>query len=228
MDSSITEFLAADDLDLLVEARRQIEEISSQDAAEIAHIIESWSDHQALANLLMYPEILPERIRPGALLRALSGGDGSSGDESSGDGTGYLVLAAVLGVQRLSEQDAIADDVRPDIAEQLMRLLGSPIPIVAARSSIAVEEHIDIIGLGEVLATLNMADDHVFHNVLAVSMRHSGREAVVDTLRELAESGHLDVAVAERAVSQVEQMLGMGALPRLAYIPSLSQWLGVD
>lgn len=215
MDPALAEFLAADDLDLLMDARDRIEGITKRDAADIADIVESWSDEQAVANLLMYPEVIPERVRPAAVLRALS-------DE------GYLVLAAVLGVQRLSEHDEIADDLRAGVADRLLHLLRSPIPVVAARASIAAEEHVDVIGLGRLLAAVTAADDTVFHNILAVAIRHSGREAVLDTIRELAESEQVDLDVARKAVSHVEQMKGMGELPLLPYIPNLVQWHAVD
>jgi len=62
--TALTHFLASVDLDELLEAHRQVTPLSPEDASRIAGIVDKWNDLQAIANLLFYPDVLPDDRSP--------------------------------------------------------------------------------------------------------------------------------------------------------------------
>lgn len=120
--SPIEVFLAATDLDDLADAR---ESVGAPDVTgRAAAAVESWSDVQAVANLLMYPAVLPEQLRIGALLRGLRG-------------HGYLCLAATVGVGDLSADD-LPDAVRRELLDALLDVVAADAGPAGVRASAEV------------------------------------------------------------------------------------------
>lgn len=117
--SPIEVFLAATGLDELSDARALVASPDVSGAAAAA--VESWSDVQAVANLLMYPAVLPERLRTDALLRGLRG-------------DGYLRLAATVGVGDLAA-DGLPDDVRRELLDALLDVVASDAGTAGVRAS---------------------------------------------------------------------------------------------
>ena len=69
--SALKRFLIARDLDELQAARMEISEITRADADSLAAYVSSGGDTQGLANLLMYPEVIPEQLRISTVVAAL-------------------------------------------------------------------------------------------------------------------------------------------------------------
>lgn len=101
-------FLTATDLDQLADAYDALAAGPDRTGRSTA-IIRSWSDPQAVANLLMYPQLLPDAERTDALLRGLR-------DD------GYLRLAAAVGVGVL-QADHLEDGVRRAVLDALLDLV---------------------------------------------------------------------------------------------------------
>lgn len=129
--ASLQDLLAASDLDALLAAREALDGLDADDDARLLTLVEQWQDVPALANVLMYPEVLPEDVRLPALLRAVRDREEP-----------YLSLAASVGLQRLAE-DPMEDDPEDDEALQaeVVAALGDLVDrgsgAVAARAGLA-------------------------------------------------------------------------------------------
>jgi hypothetical protein len=121
--SPIDVFLASTDLDDLADASEALT-LHPDDTGHAASAIESWSDLQAVANLLMYPAVLPEQLRVAALLRGLRG-------------DGYLRLAATVGVGDVSP-DELSDGVRRELVDALLDVVASDAGPAGLRASAEV------------------------------------------------------------------------------------------
>ncbi|HEY2812823.1 MAG TPA: hypothetical protein VGJ03_05120 [Acidimicrobiales bacterium] len=213
MDEALDLFVRATDLDVVSDARGRISRISKLESAQLHEIVAEWQDRQAVANLLMYPEVIPAPDRDQALFRGLS--------SDLGD---YTLLASIIGVQRLAERDQLADDVRKQAGSRLVEVARTAPDATAARASIALGELTDDVDLDEILTLVDVPDETVMHNVLAIALELAGREQVRERVARLQASGRLDDPSAVRALAHLESMDGMAALPALTYIPSLADW----
>lgn len=155
MPGPIDVFLTAIDLDELSDAGEALPRLPD-DTGHAAAAIESWSDVQAVANLLMYPAVLPEQLRVDALLRGLRG-------------DGYLRLAATVGVGDLPA-DELPDDVRRELLDALLDVVASDAGPAGVRASAQV---------GPLLHTddVELLEDLAAHPVDAV--RHNLRQAAL-------------------------------------------------
>ncbi len=74
--SAVQAFLRATELDSLAQLRDGIDAAALADAdPRIREVIATWTDRQALANLLMHAGLIPADLRVAALVRGL-GADG--------------------------------------------------------------------------------------------------------------------------------------------------------
>lgn len=99
---------------------------TGDDEAAVVGVVAAWTDEQALANLLMYPTLIPADFRAAAIERALATGEHS-----------YLCLAAVVGIERL-DRAQLTDEVRVRLIQRLLDLIASDDGIVADRASISI------------------------------------------------------------------------------------------
>lgn len=72
---SLEEFLDAKDCDDLLRAASELRELGNDDVQAIRTILDSWSDPQAVANLLIHPRFIPAHIRVTSLLKGLNDQD---------------------------------------------------------------------------------------------------------------------------------------------------------
>jgi hypothetical protein len=213
MESKLESFLRATDLDDLLRARSQISAVSKEDAAVLNEIIVSWEDRQAIANMLMYPELIPAANRNDALLRALHS-----------DPSDYELLASILGVQQLGDMTGIPAEINQEVAECLLGALCSVEP-TAMRASVALAALLDDIGIERLFKTLPRVDEAVRHNLLVMTFEHFGEGAVTRALRSLDESGRIDNEARDACLSEISRLHeGTNQLVKLAYIPNLVDW----
>jgi hypothetical protein len=118
-------FLTATDLDDLQEARGEIKVISREAAAALTELVTAWDDEQALANLLMYPEVIPAPQRVFALLRALMTAP-----------THYLLLASLVGLRRVE----MPREHRLAVSQRLRDLAGGEPGTVADLAATTLDE----------------------------------------------------------------------------------------
>ena len=94
---TLARLLRSDDLEELAGLAADYEP-SAADEQAVGAVLAEWSDVQAVANLLMYPRLIPADKRVAALVRGLC------------DDEGYLRLAAAVGVGQLPPEDLDDDD----------------------------------------------------------------------------------------------------------------------
>jgi hypothetical protein len=150
----IDSLLASTDLDGLMAA---VEALPAEtDTARIGGVVDAWSDPQGLANVLMYPSLIPPSHRVAAVLRGLRT-------------EGYLRLAASVGVGHLPPED-LTDDVRRELLDALLDIVATDAKEAGVRASAEV---------GPLLRAdeVELLDDLAAHPVDAV--RHNLRQAAL-------------------------------------------------
>ena len=225
MRAELRSFLDAEDLDALLSARMQISVLDRVDSQELSAIVRRWTDKQAIANLLMYPEVIPASDRIYALLKGL--------DE---DETEYLVLAAVVGLQNLAD-DAIPEQERKVVARKLLSTLSHPSETIASRVTVTVANYIEHLDHRDLLAFLGHPDGTVKHNILVALLPLVGREHIKDLVRakideavlppETADFVDRELAVIDGAprLPGDDPLLGTPlSVPLLSYIPNYRDW----
>lgn len=123
----LSDFLASSDLDELLAAREALESVDEEDEQAVTDVLVTQGDEQAVANILMYPEVAPDDMRVPALLRGLR----STPDD-------YTALAAAVGVQHLADLGGLSHEQRATLAAALLSLLARADGLVADRAHVAV------------------------------------------------------------------------------------------
>ena len=116
---AIETLLTATDLDDLMTAVEALP--PDTDTARIGGVVDAWTDSQGLANVLMYPFVIPSSHRVPAVLRGLRS-------------RGYLRLAASVGVGHLPPAD-LTDDVRRELLDALLDVVASDAGPAGVRAS---------------------------------------------------------------------------------------------
>jgi hypothetical protein len=214
MDETLLAFLRADDLDAIADARGRIRFISKIDAAALATVANEWSDEQAVANLLMYPEVIPQQARLATLRRGLGG-----------DITDYATLAATVGLQRLAPGDA-SDDDRREIGARLLHLIESGNATLSRRASLTIGDFVAYVVQDSLLRLLDHSDETVRHNILAALVTAMGSEGVTQAVQRAIDAGRLDPELREHVVQALAPSGGtsVAEVPLLEYIPNLRDW----
>ena len=225
MNPALQQFLETRDLDELQAARQQITVMERVDRAALESILTDGSRPQAVANLLMVPEVMPPGRRLDNLLKAL-------------DGDGYWVLAAVVGLQQIDDAD-LPGPARPGIAARLLGLIRSSTGIVAQRASVTLARFTESLSPGDLVAALAHPDEVVRHNLLVNLLQIAEPEEIRAAARAQAAAGTLDPAARDFALTRLREIGFTGppdpateevltgnllALPQLAYIPNFDEW----
>lgn len=199
----LARIVGAADLDELRRAVRALDRLGADDQAALAALVSTWRDDQAIANLLMYPKLLPPELRAAPLLRAL-------------DGTApYLTLAAVVGLEAL-DGGWFTDDERVVLRERLLALVSGVEPLLAVRAAVALAGYLDGGELARVVPLLAHRDPRVAHNLIVALAEHVDIAA-------------LDAAIAREASFTPDLAAALRArlrptppdTPVLPYLPSL-------
>lgn len=213
VSEELERFLAAQELDELGAARDEIKVITRADAGVLAQIVSDGTDEQAMANFLMYPEVIPAHLRTATVLAALQRPP-----------TDYRLLAAVVGLGRL-ELD-LAD--QKSVAERLLELSARTdtlISTLAARAFGSVAAAYDVQLAVERLGDLRPTERH---NVLAALVNTFGSGPIYTALEIASTLGLMspdDAEVIREQVAQGENNpLSNLRIPLLTYIPDLTEW----
>jgi hypothetical protein len=221
VSDQLAAFLAARDLDDLAQAFAALEEVVAADADAIAELLSRHNDRQAIANLLMYPTVIPDRLRWAAVRSALDG-----------ERDTYLALSATIGLQSLDE-GAVTESQRLEVVSALMSLIRSGGETVAARAAGVIGRYLPADQAPRLVGLLDRAEDLVRHNVLAALIDAVGPEAVVEVI---ANAGRLTDEARDFVARQLCADHGFGpdgtvdtarvilsgvATPLLAYLPNL-------
>ena len=215
---SVSELLGASDLDELRQiADETAEGMTREDEAFLTQVLAAWTDVQAVANVLMYPMLIPAGARRDWLLRGLSA------DES------YLRLAAAVGVGQLLSSQWSEDDVAM-LVPALLHLVSRDNDVTASRAALSLVPLARQTDAPELAALLGHSDAGVRRNLEAALLRSVGS----DGLAAILDGGFLDEDDSRRARAALDADgvdLSVPAeeqrrFPVLAYIPNYSDWSG--
>lgn len=155
MTPELEAFLTSEDLDEIQKARGKIEGRDVDDEAVIRAVLEQWQNHQAVSNLLLHPDLIPDDIRLETLFRGLY--------EQQ---VGYYVLASVIGFQSLDVSE-MADVDRRRVLSDLLVVMRETTGILAKRASISFREFANVEDASQVFALIGHTDMTVRHNLRA-------------------------------------------------------------
>lgn len=214
---TIAAFLAADELDLLADVRAGLGSPTASEQAEVQTVVEAWTDIQAVANVLFYPEVLPPEKRLAALRRGLSD-----------QGHRYLRLAAATGAGSL-DLGSLGDDDRLMLLRDLRGLLASDTSTVAARASVSIRRLLLPADSADIVPLLAHPDRVVRRNLEIALLGLLGPRALQTLLADRSRVAGGDAAAAHAAfagdgIDATRELDQQRVLPSLVYLPNLSEW----
>lgn len=229
MNVNLKKFLETRDLDDLLEAKHNISVISQNDQAAIIKILQEWKDIQAVANLLMYPDLIPENERIDYILAGLR--------ETSFP---YLVLASVVGLGQLNIE-VLSTQIITQLIEQLIKVTKSDYGVIAERASVFLAErlwHFGDIYTSQIIELLDHPSKVVQHNTLVALIPLVGLENIRRIIGNAVQQGLVSTAGQLAAEQKLSKIVGFSkdsvinnsqfdvdllGIPLLIYIPNLDQ-----
>jgi hypothetical protein len=215
LTAELQAFLAADDLDELLNARQQIASLGAQDTAVVRSVLGQWQNPQAVSNLLFHPGLIPEDLRVASLFRGLAERQ-----------VIYYVLASVVGFQSIDPAEVCPDN-RGRIVEELLSVIRATRGILAQRASVSIQCFLSEEDAPRVLALWSHPDDTVWHNLRAWLFR-TFQVRGVQSFAEAARRSGLAEAVQTRLAEELSELVNNppnGFDSRLSelfgYIPNL-------
>lgn len=221
--SSLTEaFFRARDLDTLADAWSDLLVSAPLDSPEITQLVENvlkFRGHhrQAMANVLMYPGIIPLRLRADIVTWALR----HSRDR-------YFRLAAAVGAGDLDKGNLSEPD-RHAVVEALLDAASTDSGLLARRAavsliSVAGPEHIP-----ELLVILIHPDPAVRRNICVALLAVLGNTTFLDVLSDDSEIIEEDAIAAADALAllDIDTLAPASEIrlyPQLDYVPNLDEY----
>ena len=224
------DFLKANDLDHLIALGEKLKPTTEQNQELIRQTLQYRTDIQAVANLLMYPKLIPEAQRYRAILEGMRDRENS-----------YLVLAAVVGLLDLSSS-SFSTPLGKEIIKEVILVLHSHHEVIAERASLFLAERlwrIDYTILPEVIGLLDYPSEIVRHNTIVALIPLVGITNLRKVMSEAVEQGRVSKKAQletekklctiigfyqDDSVEESEFDLGMLGTPLLAYIPNYQEW----
>jgi hypothetical protein len=148
-------FLAVDELDDMPDARDKIGWLSAADKATIRAILVEWQDQQAISNLLIESDLIPEDVRFAALSHGLT--------EQS---VPYYVVSAISGLGKI-DANKLSAEQRQEFREKLVAIIRTTDDVRAPRASLALRDLVEERDAPEVIGLMNHSDTTVLHNLRA-------------------------------------------------------------
>jgi hypothetical protein len=120
-------FLATSDVEGLARARADLDpgRFDTDDRLEIEAVLHDWDDLQAVANLLMYPELIAPDERIAQVRRALV-------DEHP-----YVQVAGTTAILEIDRAE-FGEDARYDLVQRLLAIIGADDGVLADRASYSI------------------------------------------------------------------------------------------
>ncbi|MFM2376614.1 MAG: hypothetical protein RLZZ165_1711 [Bacteroidota bacterium] len=230
MSKEFSDFLTSRELDHLMMLREDIPALDAEDHQVVAQLIGEGKSYQAIANLIMYPELIPEQERVQALLNGLRETENT-----------YLVLAAIVGLGRIPEE-ALPEPLRDTVVQEVLRSLHQYGGVIAERASVVLADKtwwLLSTPASELVGLLGHPSGAVRHNVLVALIPLVGLVHLRGVIGEAVEEGRLSLEAAretEEKLMAIEGFgkddtvdeetfdLGMLTVPLLAYIPNFEDW----
>lgn len=213
MSPELMAFLTAEDLDDVGDARNKIKELTADDRADVHSILAQWQDAQAVSNLLLHPDLIPEDVRLASLFRGLA--------EKR---VAYYNLAAVVGFQEIKSEN-LSNEERDRVVSEMVAIMRKTTDARAARASLSIENFFTEKDAPQVLALVDHGEDTVRKNLRALLFNKFKHRDIEAFTAVVGQSGLEPEAkgriIAEFKASQAKPT-NLGAL--FAYIPNLREF----
>lgn len=216
MKSPFEAFLRSEELDDTLKLHGQITKLNEEEERTALAVLESWSDKQAVSNLLFYPTLIPAANRERFFIKGLS-------DLKNP----YIVLAAVVGVVCLAEQ-TVADDTRSEIKRRLLSICKEYGDAVGERASVSLRPFLEKKDLLAVLPLLSGRNNIIRQNTVTWIVRTWDKLTQEKMSEEFGAAGlswfqrrRVLKAVHEFVQQRPQIHLAFRTAPLLAYIPNL-------
>lgn len=207
--TTLQAFLEAGALDELSQLAADLPPLNAADRAAVTALLEKWDAPQAIANLLMYPHLIPEEIRKDALLRGLN------------EPMTYNTLAAVVGLQ--SAVDGWAESERAALVQRLVVITFSARSLIANRASLTLLNYIHREEADKLIFFLGAPEDVVRHNALLGLVRLFGIAETRAQIKAVATDSRFTQHGSEYGITHLDGVAEED-LPLLGYIPNLSDY----
>lgn len=215
MSPELQSFLTAEDLDEVLDARGNLTALSVEDTEVVRDVIAQWQQPQAVSNLLIHPDLLPEDIRLASLFRGLAE-----------QRVAYYVLAAIVGFQSVDTPLLTANE-NAKIATALWEIIAQTEGVLAQRASLSFRAFASEVDAPAVLFLMAHSDKTVRHNLrswLFSVFKDRGLAAFANAVQasDLGEAQKQEL-VAEFTACTTKPPEGFNSplFPLLTYIPNL-------
>ncbi len=209
MNGNLALFLQTEELDDAQQLARQLTTLSQTDIQTISQVLDRWDDPQAVANLLMHPDLIPAERRGAALLRGLR------------EPMTYTTLAAIVGLRGRVASWLNAD--RAVIVERLQIIIFEARPVLADRASLTLLEYARQTDADRLIFLLGYPGEIVQHNVLLALVRLLGGEKTRARVEAAITAKRVTQAGWDFAAAHLDTLL-LDDLPLLSYIPNRSDF----
>lgn len=211
---SAAPFLAATTLAEASTAHDALLPADEETVGEIQYTLDAWEDVQAVANVLMHPDLIAPPLRVPTLVRGL-------------EDDGYLPLAAAVGASRLPAP--VAEEDRVALVDALLDLIAGQGGLAAVHAAEALDGLARDDDAVELVVLLGHPDDDVRQRLQRLMIALLGAEGLDRLLgdRDLVRADDAEIARDQLADDGVD--LDRGAPPALSaevLLPSLAEYDG--
>jgi hypothetical protein len=213
MSPELKAFLAAEDLDDVGDAHDKIKALTPDDKEAIRFVLKQWENAQAVSNLLIHPDLIPEDIRLTSLFRGLAG-----------PRVAYYGLAAIVGFGQIGAE-ALSAEERKQVAAAFLEVIRKTNDARATRASVSIGTFIDENGIPQVVSLLEHRNDTVRTNLRAWLFKVFKDRDVEAFTAAVGKSG-LAAAAQERLIAQFRewQAKPTDMVTLFPYIPNLGEF----
>ena len=211
VQANLALFLQTEELDDAQQLAEGAAPRKESDRHTVTQILECWDDPQAVANLLMHPELIPAEARGAALLRGLH------------EPLTYATLAAVVGLQ--DQLEIWSDTERAGIAKRLQAIIFEARPVIADRASVTLLAYAGVADVNELIFLLGYPGETVQHNALLALVRLLGVDNARDRIEAALAIKRVTDAGRDFVAAHLNEQL-LDDLPLLSHIPNRSDFYG--
>ncbi len=213
-------FLGTADLEGLARVRAEFDPsaLDFEDRLEIEAVLHDWDDVQAVANILMYPELIAPDERVAQVRRALV-------DEHP-----YVQVAGTAAILEIDRAE-FGEDARNDLAQRLLAIIGDDDGVLADRASYSLVMLMHPTDGPEVVERIDHPSATVRRNLAQGLLTLVGPTGVKSLVEEPGfVAAETQAAVRSRLSDdgvELNRPLDDLRLPLImVYLPSLTEWNG--
>jgi len=190
--TKIDEFFKAQDLDDLLSIRREIQEVTEEDARKIVDVLDKWEDEQAVYNLLIHSSLIPEGHRIAAVDRALFSREQP-----------YFVLAVVVGLPGPGAEKT-PDSYHEKWLTRLLELVKTEEGVLGSRTSVTIAGWLEERNYKRYLEVYPASNETASKNIISFALSKFG-DLPRQEFNDLLEEYQLDASIRDQFLGEYDQ-----------------------